>query len=276
MHAKDSYSFNPYELERLQLTIETAAKVRRRHQLYLWAQGGLQSFLPHETLLCALGSNTGPGLRSEICSRALLDDEQASMLTRGDQSLLLQMAQFWVEAGCLPLTITTADQHPLANWMRHAGIERAACHGMPEFRALSRKRVSPGSFFIFLKVPEAAMGRYRYVMDLMLPMLHAALVHVCDVEGVEQASEKNSAPDLSERERQVLQWVRQGKTNHEIGQILSISPLTVKNHVQKILRKLNVSNRAQAAAKSGKDEHAESHTPRSSKSAPDGDVLNSI
>jgi DNA-binding CsgD family transcriptional regulator len=63
-------------------------------------------------------------------------------------------------------------------------------------------------------------------------------------------------PSLSERERQVLQWVRQGKTNHEIGQILSISPLTVKNHVQKILRKLNVSNRAQAAARATKNDPA--------------------
>ena len=31
--------------------------------------------------------------------------------------------------------------------------------------------------------------------------------------------------------------------------ILSISPLTVKNHIQKILRKLQASNRAQAVSK---------------------------
>ena len=54
---------------------------------------------------------------------------------------------------------------------------------------------------------------------------------------------------LSGREVQVLNWVRNGKTNQEIAMILDISPLTVKNHMQKILRKLNVSNRAQAVAK---------------------------
>jgi DNA-binding CsgD family transcriptional regulator len=47
----------------------------------------------------------------------------------------------------------------------------------------------------------------------------------------------------------VLNWVREGKTNQEIAQILDISPLTVKNHVQKILRKLKVTNRAQAVAR---------------------------
>ena len=39
-----------------------------------------------------------------------------------------------------------------------------------------------------------------------------------------------------------------GKTI-EIGMILEISPLTVKNHVQKTLRKLNVLNRTQAVGR---------------------------
>jgi DNA-binding CsgD family transcriptional regulator len=47
-----------------------------------------------------------------------------------------------------------------------------------------------------------------------------------------------------------LHWVKNGKTNNEIGQILGISAPTVKNHVQNIMRKLNVNNRAQAVGKS--------------------------
>ncbi|MFX6645087.1 LuxR C-terminal-related transcriptional regulator, partial [Acinetobacter baumannii] len=69
-------------------------------------------------------------------------------------------------------------------------------------------------------------------------------------EGAERANGRYSSPlTLSARELQVLDWVREGKTNHEIGQILDISPLTVKNHIQKILRKLDVTNRAQAVAR---------------------------
>jgi hypothetical protein len=37
--------------------------------------------------------------------------------------------------------------------------------------------------------------------------------------------------------------------NADVAAILDISPLTVKNHMQKILRKLNVQNRAQAVAR---------------------------
>ncbi|HCN68831.1 MAG TPA: hypothetical protein DIT03_11325, partial [Candidatus Accumulibacter sp.] len=51
---------------------------------------------------------------------------------------------------------------------------------------------------------------------------------------------------LSSREREILQWVRRGKTNVEIGMILGISGFTVKNHLKSIFQKINVSNRAQA------------------------------
>ncbi len=54
---------------------------------------------------------------------------------------------------------------------------------------------------------------------------------------------------LTSREQEILGWIYLGKSNFEIGTILSISPLTVKNHVHKILRKLNVVNRAQAVGK---------------------------
>jgi DNA-binding CsgD family transcriptional regulator len=54
---------------------------------------------------------------------------------------------------------------------------------------------------------------------------------------------------LTAREREILKWIHLGKSNIEIAIILKISSLTVKNHVQKILRKLNVQNRTQAAGK---------------------------
>jgi DNA-binding CsgD family transcriptional regulator len=54
---------------------------------------------------------------------------------------------------------------------------------------------------------------------------------------------------LSARESDILHWISIGKTNGEIGTILGISEFTVKNHVQNILAKLVVSNRAQAVGK---------------------------
>ncbi|HET6406868.1 MAG TPA: response regulator transcription factor [Chthoniobacteraceae bacterium] len=52
---------------------------------------------------------------------------------------------------------------------------------------------------------------------------------------------------LTPREAEVLFWVAQGKTNAEIGIILDASPATVKKHVEHILEKLEVENRAAAS-----------------------------
>lgn len=53
-------------------------------------------------------------------------------------------------------------------------------------------------------------------------------------------------PDLSAREREVLELLAEGLTNNEIGARLFISPITVRNHVSRILAKLQVRDRREA------------------------------
>jgi DNA-binding CsgD family transcriptional regulator len=53
---------------------------------------------------------------------------------------------------------------------------------------------------------------------------------------------------LSGREREVLALIAEGRTNREIGERLFISQKTVGVHVGRILDKLNVSGRVEAAA----------------------------
>ena len=50
---------------------------------------------------------------------------------------------------------------------------------------------------------------------------------------------------LTEREREVLALVGQGKTNDEIAGELFVSPATVKTHVSRVLSKLYARDRAQ-------------------------------
>ena len=56
------------------------------------------------------------------------------------------------------------------------------------------------------------------------------------------------APSLSAREAQCMEWVAAGKTDWEIGQLLSISPATVHFHVERVKRRLATSSRTQAVA----------------------------
>ena len=59
--------------------------------------------------------------------------------------------------------------------------------------------------------------------------------------------EKHNENNLTAREIEVLELIAEGMINKEIAKQLYISEKTVKNHVSNIFRKLNVSDRTQAA-----------------------------
>jgi len=54
-------------------------------------------------------------------------------------------------------------------------------------------------------------------------------------------------PNLTARELDILKMVAKGLTNRNIGHALGISSFTVKNHVNRIIEKLEVSDRTEAA-----------------------------
>src|SRR6266567_8415397 len=55
--------------------------------------------------------------------------------------------------------------------------------------------------------------------------------------------------NLTQRELEVLRLIAEGKTNHDIAQALFVSVGTVKVHVERIIDKLGVSDRTQAAVR---------------------------
>lgn len=63
----------------------------------------------------------------------------------------------------------------------------------------------------------------------------------------DRLAERMLRATLTERELEVLQMLARGLTNKEIGRALSISGNTVRNHVNSIIDKLEVSDRTEAA-----------------------------
>jgi DNA-binding NarL/FixJ family response regulator len=65
---------------------------------------------------------------------------------------------------------------------------------------------------------------------------------------------EHAFPALTEREREVLTLIVDGKSNAQIAEILVLSPKTVSNHISTIFSKLQVVDRAQAIAKARHNE----------------------
>ena len=77
--------------------------------------------------------------------------------------------------------------------------------------------------------------------------LHPTIARKLLGELADPAESGPEAVSLTERETEVLHMVAQGRSNRQIAEGLAISEATVRTHVSKILAKLNLGSRTQAA-----------------------------
>lgn len=95
---------------------------------------------------------------------------------------------------------------------------------------------------------EAASGTLL-VRYFPLPDRGGAELHLMERPGWHRHEPAGAAgAGLSQREREVLHWIAQGKRDSEIGIILGISPKTVGKHIEHVLGKLRAPNRTAAVA----------------------------
>ena len=245
------------ELERYSRLISEAVSVRRHFDLLCWLQGEVQHFLPHEIMIAAWGDfglglihhdivSTLPGVRTEHS-----DSESLAQLLRG-------LFNRWVGLGKAPYAIGVGEAGFLLN---DSGLQCAlggALQGMRSsmVHGISDERGRHDCLYVtFSSKIELATSTSK-AMEVLLPYLDTALRQVTHLprqhRGVTPPIDtpKTGEPHgLTDREIEIMDWVRVGKTNYEIGGILDISAFTVKNHLQRIFKKLDVYNRMQAVSK---------------------------
>jgi transcriptional regulator EpsA len=229
--------------------ITDAVNVRRRFQFFSWTQGRLQALLPHGVLVCGLPRGNGTAMFFDYFHNIPLAMASLSRLCHPREGVAAQMLEAWREAGGDPLAID--DQSPrqasISRELGTLGLGASIAHGIPAEQSICGAH----GFFAFVSLQARAGSRESVLAAMMVPHIFSAYCRALSRDRMPSASVSETAGDgaLSEREIEILHWVREGKSNHEIGAVLSISPLTVKNHIQRILRKLQASNRTQAVTK---------------------------
>jgi len=216
---------NAKEQEYLLHALDTAHTMRELRQFYLWSQGALQALLPHRQLLCLRLDGEGRVARIDCLHSAMLEAGVLHTLCDPERGPAADLLRQWRQAGGQPLALDTAFGHALV-------------HG-------SGPVPGGASCFMLLGLPFPAAARQGWLLQLLLPSLHLALQRVAASGAAPSVA---APPSVSPRQAQILAGVREGKSNEEIGEVLGISALTVKNHLQRLYRQLGVSNRAHAVA----------------------------
>jgi transcriptional regulator EpsA len=230
--------------------LESSLAVRQRGQFFLWTQGQLQALIPHDVIVCARLDPDHKVTHIDCMQGVPLGKEVLNELNHPETGLVTRVAHYCREAD-LPLVGVSCDEddtaHPLytfVNELTRLGLGHAIFQD-------SGSMTGGSSFFGLLRLREKPTDKHALLLRVLLPTLHMAFSRVeChgaeDVVDVEAGDEDS---ELTDRQIEILHWVKLGKTNFEIAQILGISALTVKNHMQKLFKRLNVHNRAQAVAR---------------------------
>ena len=240
------------QIESIVLNLDASLRVHARAHFFSWTQGLLQSLIRHELLICTLCHGKPPAFRADGFSMTAPDPASFSDLFLRDTAVAPALLKAWEERRYQPVVFEVGTG-PLAGGaftreLERTGATQLLVHGLHDSdgRAIS--------LFTFACRPGSVGPRQAYLAQLLAPALHAAWVR-CQLQrrpdGTTGGNDKSHGHSiLTVRELDILKWIYLCKSNYEIGAILKISPLTVKNHVQKILRKLNVVNRTQAIGKS--------------------------
>lgn len=234
--------------------IHESLRVNSHFELFIWLQGRLQLLMPHDILIAAWGdfslgliyfdiSSSVPGLRTSDFSK----QDLAPMLKK--------LFSFWSH-NQRPLTINNTNGLFQALELDHDVIcspindmRSVVIHGIKDTRGYN------DSLYILMN-PTSEISPSCYIFEALLPYIDCALRRVEHLPDQIAETPTPNAADVQEeidsvltpRENEIMLWVKEGKTNGEIASILDISAFTVKNHLQRIFKKLNVLNRAQAVS----------------------------
>lgn len=240
-------------------TIEESIRVSNRSHFFNWLQRGFQYLINHEVMIFGIRGVDNVGYDYEyLTTSRYFSEKQFADVLQADYGIVNKAIQTWADTG-LPVFVNNdtpaidKTTHTVLNCdekkLKDSELKKFVVHGFGD----ARSKIS--SIVIFGRMGTPVNAVTAHLVELLMPHIHCAIVKVTSSRGSSMLASDSTAllkKQLTKREVEVIKWLQMSKTNWEIAEIMDVSPLTVKNHVQNILRKLNVENRGQAASKASK------------------------
>ena len=230
--------------------------MHRRYQFFGWVQANFRSLLPRVLVSCGSYQRNHRCLAFDVFNSVVLSQQILSQFTNPQSELMRAATTAWLGRGRRAIVFATeelASTGTVRHELEAAGLGQILVHGVSR-----PQRPNELESFFALAAPAYPMQPSdQGYLEMLLPCLHSTYLRMQQTElelGVKPPARLVAAPApssgllLTGREKQILAGVRDGMGNAQIGTLLNISALTVKNHIQKILRKLGAANRAQAVA----------------------------
>jgi transcriptional regulator EpsA len=227
--------------------IVQCAEIDTADRLSAVIKGALCEVLPHEVMVCGMG---GVSPQGQYIHKMLNHDYPAGYfadLRDADGLIEGPLLKEWRET-LEPVLFQSGrddDRYP-ENWLRifnRHRLRNTIGHGVKDIGG------SFTSYFIFSRIPGEVGPHHAFLLKLLVPHLHHALIRALPTIDDYSGAPAKALKPLSKRQRDILYWMHERKTNWEIAKILDLSELNVKYHIEQIFAKMDVRNRAHAIAK---------------------------
>lgn len=207
----------------------------------------VQAVMRHESMVCGVGGMSPNGNYAHKAIQHNYPEQYFYDLVNTDGRVDSPLMQRWrsTQAPVIFQSGRDDSEYP-QEWIslfNKYDLRNTVAHGMRDVQRTF------ATYFIFSRIPGAVGEREIYLLKMLTPHLHLALVRSLGTiqEFIWIAGTPHDA--LSERQKEILRWINEGKTNWEIAKILDMTEKNVKYHIEQIFSKLNVTSRNKAVAK---------------------------
>ena len=247
--------------------VQQSYAIQSHQDFVLWLQHDVNAFIPHHSLIASWGTfNNTPKKFNCHYDVASSHGFNTTIINKAHKLVYPSMKHLhqtwcrnqrrWFVVHHLHLL---SDLHPLTPLLMTTNHESQSLivYGVSDVRSESE------CLYVFLsdentcEVKDEVISHLMPHIDFVLRRLQC-LAEVRAQATIQSDMKANKKPNtvsktksnalVTPREVEIIGWIKTGKTNQEIGNILHISQNTVKTHLKRLFQKLKVSRRAQLAA----------------------------